>query len=424
MSYLLIIILISVLIVLYVYIKKIIPNTPFFGKLLLSIGVVSLSLAIVIYPKQSFDSALNGLNIWFNVVCPSLLPFFIGSQILVSLGIVSFAGTLFEPVMRPLFKVPGYGSFPFVMSITSGYPVGAKIVADLYENNMCSRTEAQRLLSFCSTSGPLFMIGAVGIGMLDMKECGTIILLSHYIGVICVGLLFRFYGCEPAKIFDMKTMRIKEAFQKFKETLIKEKRPIGLILSSAISNSINVLLSIGGFIILFSVIIRLLEQTGIISILSGLVSLILSSVGFSSSLSSPIASGFFEISVGSKLISSAQGPLIQKLSAISGIIAWSGLSVHAQVASMISHTDLKISIYIISKALHMFFSGICAFLIVKLGIITVSPNTLAVTTQNNIPNWIESLFSASGGFITAFSLFVTAALLIRIALKLHSIFNH
>ena len=60
----------------------------------------------------------------------------------------------------------GPGAFPFIMSVLSGYPMGAKVVGDLKRSGEITLREAKRLMSFCSTSGPAFMAGAVGAGML------------------------------------------------------------------------------------------------------------------------------------------------------------------------------------------------------------------------------------------------------------------
>ncbi len=59
----------------------------------------------------------------------------------------------------------GIGAYAFVMGIISGYPVGAKIVTEFKNNGECSKAEAERLLSFTNNSGPLFIIGTVGIAM-------------------------------------------------------------------------------------------------------------------------------------------------------------------------------------------------------------------------------------------------------------------
>ena len=57
----------------------------------------------------------------------------------------------------------GIGAFALTIGITSGYPVGAKVTSDLYKDNNCTKEEAERLIAFTNSSGPLFIISAVGI---------------------------------------------------------------------------------------------------------------------------------------------------------------------------------------------------------------------------------------------------------------------
>src|SRR5690554_6427398 len=155
---------------------------------------LTLLLLLVLFPSNSYNAAKNGLFIWFNNVLPALLPFFIGSEILIGLGVVHFIGVLLEPIMKPVFNVPGVGSFIYTMSITSGYPMGAKITSELRKRNLYSKEEGQRLLALCSTSGPLFIIGSVSIGMFKNPYLGILIVFSHYFGSIATGLTFRNYG--------------------------------------------------------------------------------------------------------------------------------------------------------------------------------------------------------------------------------------
>ena len=88
----------------------------------------------------------------------------------------------------------------FAISAVSGYPVGARLASDLRLNKDISQYEGQRLVSFCSTSGPLFIIGAVAVGMLNNASLGYVMLICHYLGAITVGLLFRKYGHEKRQI--------------------------------------------------------------------------------------------------------------------------------------------------------------------------------------------------------------------------------
>jgi nucleoside recognition membrane protein YjiH len=62
----------------------------------MAFGTVFITVALVQYPKDAFDSAIMGLNLWWNVVFPALLPFFILSEILMGLGVVHFIGVLLD----------------------------------------------------------------------------------------------------------------------------------------------------------------------------------------------------------------------------------------------------------------------------------------------------------------------------------------
>ncbi|KAB3533123.1 sporulation integral membrane protein YlbJ [Alkaliphilus serpentinus] len=325
----------------------------FFSTYTLIIVVIFIIISIILLPKESVDAAYKGLMTWFTIVLPALLPFFIGAELLIGLGVVKFIGILLEPLMRPLFNVPGEGSFAYAMSITSGYPVGAKIVSRLRKDKVLSTEEAQRLAAFCSTSGPLFMLGAVGIGMFKSVEIGIFIALCHYLGSISVGLLFRFYK-SPALNFYSSTRRniFSAAFKELKATRSKNP-PLGILLGNAVRESLNTLLVVGGFIILFSVIIRVLTTIGIIGILSNFLLFFLKPLGITSSLTNGLLTGIFEITLGSKLVAETFSSwILPKITVAAFIIAWSGLSINAQAISFISTTDISAKIYLFSKFLH------------------------------------------------------------------------
>ena len=129
--------------------------------ILTALITVIMTILIIIFSESAFQAALEALLVWWEVVFPSLLPFFIIAELLMGLGVVHFLGTLLEPLMRPVFKVPGVGAFAMSMGLASGYPIGAKITANLRRNKLCTKVEAERLISFTNTADPLFMVGAV-----------------------------------------------------------------------------------------------------------------------------------------------------------------------------------------------------------------------------------------------------------------------
>ncbi|HBT20036.1 MAG TPA: hypothetical protein DEA47_01495 [Peptococcaceae bacterium] len=93
--------------------------------------VAFMCLFMILFPKEIFQASLRGLEAWWSTVVPALFPFFITSELLLGLGAVHFMGILLEPIMRPLFNVPGNGAFVVAMGYTSGAPIGTLLTVEL-----------------------------------------------------------------------------------------------------------------------------------------------------------------------------------------------------------------------------------------------------------------------------------------------------
>ena len=226
---------------------------------------LAFTISMALYPQVVFDGALLGLRTWWNIVFPALLPFFIASELLMNFGVVHFMGLLLEPVMRPLFNVPGAGSFVMMVGFFSGYPITSMITAKLRTENLCTKVEAERLISFTSNSSPLFMLAAVAVGMFNNPRLGLLIAGAHYLSNLTLGLLLRFYGGDQKSTgaVPKQTGRhiIRHAFHRMLEVQRMDRRPLGKIMGDSVRSAVGNLLNIGGFIILFAVIIRLLTSS-------------------------------------------------------------------------------------------------------------------------------------------------------------------
>lgn len=329
------------------------------SSILISFLAVSFISLLLLFSGTSLQAAVNGINLCLNVVFPALFPFFVGSEILNKTGFVKAMGILLEPVMRPLFNVPGCGSFAFAMGITSGYPMGAKITTDMRMDGLLTKTEAERLLCFTNNSGPLFMCGAVATGMYKNPALGLLFMLCHYLACITVGMLFRFY-----KFHDKNRKnypggnRLKRVFEELTTAPVKERNFV-ITFGNAVINSVNMMLVIGGFIVFFSVVINLLLSSGIIKVTSGLFAIFLAPAGVNPDIVPSLVSGFFETTTGNNLASwTTVVPFYQQLSASGFILGWAGLSVHSQVISIISKTDISIKPYLLAKFFHGILAGI------------------------------------------------------------------
>lgn len=338
----------------------------YIGTYLLAAIAITLTISLVLAPDEAFSSALHGLKVWWEIVFPALLPFFIGSEILMGLGVVNFMGVLLEPLMRPLFNVPGVGSFVMAMGLASGYPIGAILTSKLRRQNMCNRVEAERLISFTNTADPLFMVGAVAVGMFGDARLGIIIVAAHYLSSLMVGLVMRFYKrSEPnsTQAGGQQVNILIRAFHELYDARQRDGRPLGQLLGESVKNAVNTLLMIGGYIILFSVIIRIASVTGIVAFLAKGLAGLLSAIGLSPNLSNAALSGVFEITIGCNVASQTVAPLAQRIIVASAVIAWSGLSVHGQVAGIINGTDIRITPYLCARALHAFLAGYFTWLL-------------------------------------------------------------
>ena len=131
-----------------------------------------MGASLFLYPTQSAQGARVGVNLCLELLIPSLFPFFVLSSLFIATGFVQICSKPTEGMMRRVFGVSGPGAAAFCLGLIGGYPAGARAVAQLVEQSVCSQKEARRLSLFCNNCGPAFFLGAVGIGVLDRKMWG------------------------------------------------------------------------------------------------------------------------------------------------------------------------------------------------------------------------------------------------------------
>ncbi|MBX5437241.1 MAG: sporulation integral membrane protein YlbJ [Alicyclobacillaceae bacterium] len=349
---------------------------------LLGLMVVLFTIALVVYPKQGFEAGVEGLKVFWDIVFPSLLPFFILSELMLGLGIVHGLGVILEPLMRPLFSVPGVGAFALSMGLAAGYPMDAVITARFRETGMCTRIEGERLLAFTNTADPLFMFGAVAVGMFKRPELGVLIAAAHYIAAFLVGVGFKLWGrraertagvAGPANatggLAGAKRRNILwRAYQEMLRARAEDGRPFGKLLGNAVTESIQTLLMICGFIVFFAVLIQVMHLSGIIRVVGWPILGVYHLFGIHGNLVNPTLAGLLEIDIGTAQTAAVSAPLLQKVALASAIIAWSGLSVHAQVASVLTNTDIRMTPYFLARFLHALTAALCTVVLWGFGL--------------------------------------------------------
>ncbi len=324
--------------------------------------VIILTFFMIINPSETVNAAGNGFELWYSVIVPALLPFFIAADLLISLGFARFLGVVLEPVMRPLFKLPGCSSLVVAMGFTSGFPIGAILTRRLYDDEMITGPEAERLVSFTNNSSPLFILGAVGVGMFNSPMLGCVLAVSHYLANLLVGLI---WGLTAPQRLPLKKTAPRQLFTEALKMLAEnrnEDTSPGRLLSEAIKTAINNILAIAGFIIIFSVLTRMLAVWGIMHFIAIFWSKLLFFLNLPYQTAYGIGMGMFEITIGSQTIAAGAGDdILGQLLSVSMVLAFSGFSIIAQIMGIVSGMPVRLSFYLKSRLMQMFFSLIISW---------------------------------------------------------------
>lgn len=311
------------------------------------------TLTLILFSSTNLSAAQNGLKLWANSVLPTLFPFFIATELLCRTNFVQILGKFLNKFMKPVFNVPGESAIAIIMGIISGYPVGAKVVCNLYDNKICSKSEAERLLAFTNNSGPIFILGSVGVSLLGNVQVGKILLISHILSSLIVGFIFRFW----------KRNQVDLTFRNYKsesKELIRISN-LGEILGDAIKKSISTILLIGGFVVLFSVIISILSSLEILTSLA----YFLAKFGIPYELSLSILTGFIELTNGIQVASTTYLAFpLPCLLTCSFLLGFGGFSVLLQVFSIIAKSKLSIKSYFYGKTLQGILSVLLTLILI------------------------------------------------------------
>lgn len=327
-----------------------------------------LSLAIIIFfvnLKTAMASAIDGCKLWFNAILPTVLPFSVICNLLISYdGINLYSKFLGKLICKPL-KLSKNCSFPLIASILCGYPLGAKYSSDIYNLGCIKKKEYERLINIATNCGPLFILGPVATALFHNIKIGIILLTSNYMAPFIIGLLTRKNG---------------EYCDEIKENVNFNKKDFGENLKDSLSAAINTTLSIGGFIIIFSVII------GIISKSPSIITLINNIENFLSIPSNSLYGlllGSLEITKGCNILATSNLNLIIKISITSFLCSFSGICIIAQASSFISRDKVSIKKYTFLKLIQGIISFIITFILSKIFIVSIETSNINVFSSLN-----------------------------------------
>lgn len=302
-----------------------------------------LFLVCLIYKNIVILGACEGLLLWYNTVLPSLLPFMILVNVMMQTDCISLLTSVTGPIMRIFPGVSKAGSFAVTAGFLCGYPMGAKVSADLVTEQEITLTEGAFLLSFCNNVSPMFILGVLFTEYIPEKSLHLpfflILLMSP---LLCSQLFRRYYIRQNSKIFYYKKQNNTSPDNSIH-------KPFTQIIDYALMDSFHAIVKIGLFMMLFSILIRLTTQ--LIPGYGIWKGLLLSS---------------FEITSGLSMIDLLPVSSFTKNILLMAATSFGGLCAIFQTSSMIQAARLPIGSYIIEKLITAMVTSLLTYLYLAL----------------------------------------------------------
>ncbi|MFE4569221.1 sporulation protein [Paenibacillus chitinolyticus] len=403
--------------------------------LLLGSLAAALVASIIAFPDKALQASLEGITIWWNIVFPALLPFMILTELLLGFGVVHALGTLLEPLARLLLRLPGTGGLALAAGALGGFPSGALFTAKLRGRKLLTRGEGERLLALSHLASPVLIVTVIGTGFLHSPRLGLLLAGVHYGGALLLGFVLprqkkpagerarghavradapapgRGGAATPVKRRGAGSGASgaplwRQAAGSLARARSEDGRAFGQLLGEAVTASVQSLMVIGGYIMIFSVIIHMLTMPDMLQAAGGLLGL---PVG--PDLLHHLASGLFELHLGAHAAAGEQAlPQSIKLALIAAFLGFGGLSSHAQALSAAYGAGLRYLPFLMARLLHASFSYLLVLLLWRFtsGLFpSVSSGRQTLEVSGTLPPIAETgerfLFSSLNVWMPAFA---------------------
>lgn len=288
-----------------------------------SVLLLSVSVAVVILGGARVGEYFTaGLDMAARRVLPTAFPFMILSS-LVCCMIDPLFYSYMEGPLGALFGLGGAAGAPLIVGNLTGFPIGARMTAELCLSGAIDRDEGERLSAYASNPSPAFVVGAVGEGLLGDRSLGVMLLLSLYAAVVLSAIIYR--GKSP---------KIKNTYE-----ICRQKYGFVASIKDAATSSLYMLAFVSFFYIITSAVREAVKPAPLAAIIIALTEV-------TGAVSYAATEGIFS-------------PFARV-----GIIAFSlgfgGLSVLAQVAAVTECAKLRLTKYIKIKLTEGLLSAIIA----------------------------------------------------------------
>lgn len=330
--------------------------------------IILISLGIVIFIinlDTSINSIISGCKLCFYSIIPTIFPFSFICNLLISYDGIPIYSKIIGPLICKPLGLSKNASFAIAASFICGYPLGTKYSSEIYEQGYIDRNEYLRLINIATNCGPIFILGTIGSSLLKNVKFGYILLIANYLSIIFIGLLTRRKRCSANINVNYSSKSSGNFGENFK---------------NAINNALNTTLMVSAFIVLFSLIIGIIKNNASLDIaLKSLEHLLNLPENFLSSL----FYGSIELTNGANIIASSSINVHIKLSLISFLCSFSGLSIIAQSSAFMSIHNVPMIKYILLKLLQGIFSFIITFIASITLNSTISASNISYNSYSN-----------------------------------------
>ena len=203
------------------------------------------------FPEHYMKATGRGLALFASTVLPAMFPFLFLNTMLSNTKAIPFINKAFEKPVNKIFGVVKEGAFVLISALICGYPVGAVTTARLYESGDITSEDVRSFLPFTSLAGPVFILSTVSSVFGD-KNVGLVVLISHYVGTLINGLLWRFVSHTRAR----KRNHIENSPVAINtSSILSADFATNNLLGEAVTSSALSMLTVGGYIVLFGLMV-------------------------------------------------------------------------------------------------------------------------------------------------------------------------
>lgn len=313
--------------------------------LLLGLFSVLTVASLVVFPAQAFAASLAGLQFWWNIVFPAMLPYVILVNIAAEYGLFRLAGHLLSPLARRI-GLPAESGSILAAGLALGYAAGTRRAVNR-QGRYDGKSVGPAVSGFASPVLVLVVLAAI----LPGKPTVFIVLLFiHYTAWLLAVLLVVFLkgkrgsGTGRNDISSVQPSVKPAASPKKSDTF-------GQVLGTCVTDGLQKMMELGGLIILFAVAARMLQLFGVADLLAGLVTRL--GLPFTGETIMPFLAGLLDIHNGMLALSRSPVPAPQAIYFLAALLAWGGLAVHFEVRAMLRKAGLRYGPYVRFRLIHV-----------------------------------------------------------------------